>query len=154
ALDLAPFLKSSQTITYKASDRYLHELLFPDLTRAYERKDQGKLRAEGHARLSSPLYNIAFMAMALAAVLGSSFSRLGYGRRIAVVSAAAAMVRIIGFAVQSGSEDSPWLNVAQYLTPILATAWALSQLFRTVERRSGWREWLPFAPTRPKGVAT
>lgn len=148
ALDLTPFLKTREGVTYEASDRYLHELLFPDMSRAYELKNRDKLAAEGHARLASPLYSITFMAMAFAAVLGSSFSRLGYGRRIAVAGAAAALVRIVGFSVQSACEDTPALNVLQYLIPIVVTAWALGQLFRRVERRSGWREWLPFVRGR------
>ena len=154
ALDLTPFLNTRSGVTYEASDRYLHELLFPDLSRSYERSNQYKLLAEGHARLASPLYSIAFMAMACAAVLGSSFSRLGYGRRIAVAGAAAAVVRIIGFTVQSASEDTPWLNLMQYLIPVCAAAWAFGQLFRSVERRSGWREWLPLVGASPRSPAT
>lgn len=153
ALDLTPFLKTRSGVTYEASDRYLHELLFPDMSKSYERKNRDKLLAEGHARLASPLYSLTFMLMACAAVLGSSFSRLGYGRRIAVAGAAAALVRIVGFAVQSAAEDSPWMNLAQYLIPILAGAWAFGQLFRSVERRSGWREWLPFAAPWPRKAA-
>lgn len=153
ALDLTPFLRTRDGVTYEASDRYLHELIFPDLSKPYERKNRDKLAAEGHARLASPLYSIAFMAMAFAAVLGSSFSRLGYGRRIAVAGAVAALVRIIGFAVQSACEDSPGLNVLQYLIPVIATGWAFGQLFRQVERRSGWREWLPFVSGKARGAA-
>ncbi|MFZ5671078.1 MAG: LPS export ABC transporter permease LptF [Pseudomonadota bacterium] len=145
ALDLTPFLNTRGGVTYEASDRYLHELFYPDLSRTYERKNKDKLLAEGHARLASPLYSIAFMAMAFAAVLGSSFSRLGYGRRIATAGATAAVVRIVGFAVQSACEDAPALNVLQYLIPAATAAWAFGQLYRPVQRRQGWREWLPFA---------
>lgn len=152
ALELSPFLSSNDSITYKASDRYLHELFYPDLGGAYERKNKDKLLAEGHSRIASPLYSLAFMAMALAAVLGGSFSRLGYARRIAITGAAAALVRIIGFAVQAASEDSPGLNAVQYVIPLAATAWAFGQLYRPVSRRSGWREWLPFGVAEPKGA--
>lgn len=156
ALELSPFINTSDTVIYKASDRYLHELFFPDLSQPYEKKNRDKLLAEGHSRLASPLYSLTFMAMALAAVMGASFSRLGYGRRIAVTGAAAAVVRIIGFAVQAASEDSPMLNILQYLIPLAATAWAFGQLYRPVRRRHGWREWLPFAvgDAPAKGVAT
>lgn len=155
ALDLRPYLTTRDTLRYKASDRYLHELFFPDLKQEFERKNRDRMLAEGHSRLSSPLYNIAFMAMALAAVIGSGFSRLGYARRMAAVGALAAAVRIIGFAVQAACEDSVWLNVMQYLIPIAAGAWGFSKLFRRVERRSGLRDWLPFMgrdkPMRPAG---
>lgn len=143
-LELAPFIDRPDQLVYKASDRYLHELFYPDLTQEYERKNRDKLVAEGHSRLSAPLYSLTFMAMALAAVLGASFSRLGYGRRIAVTGAAAAVIRIAGFVAQSASEDSPMLNVFQYLIPLAAAAWAFGQLYRPVRRRQGWREWLPF----------
>lgn len=153
ALELAPFLNRSDTITYKASDRYLHELFYPDLSKEWERKNKDKLLAEGHSRIASPLYSLAFMAMALAAVLGGSFSRLGYGKRIAAVGAAAAVVRIIGFAVQAACEDTPALNVLQYIIPLLATAWAFGQLYRPVRRRHGLREWLPFGFAEKKAAA-
>jgi lipopolysaccharide export system permease protein len=128
--DLSGFLSKGELIHYKISDRYLHELLFPDLTQAWERKERVAMLAEANARLSAPLYNIAFMAMALAAVIGGAFSRLGYGRRIIAVGAAAAVVRIAGFAVLALSAGSVWLNVVQYLIPLGAAAWAFRTLFR------------------------
>lgn len=149
ALDLKPFLNVEGPIRYKSSDRYLHELFSPDLRQTFEKKNRTKLIAEGHSRLASPLYSLAFMAMALAAVVAAGFSRLGYGRRIAAIGAAAAAVRIVGFAVQAACDDSVWLNVLQYLIPLAATAWGLGQVFRKVERRSGWRDWMPFEMKEP-----
>ena len=86
--------------------------------------------AEGHARLSSPLYNIAFMAMALAAILGGGYDRMGYGRRIAWAGAAAAITRILGFIVQAASESHAWLNLLQYAIPLAAMGLALRNVFR------------------------
>lgn len=129
-LDLAKFMKPDELIRYKASDRYLHELVFPDLTQAWERHERKALLAEANARLAAPLYNLSFMAMALAAVVGGAFSRFGYARRIAVVSAAAAAVRILGFAAQAFSEAAPILNLLQYALPAAAFGWALQALLR------------------------
>ena len=128
--ELGTLSNSAELIHYKPSDRYLHELLMPDLQQDWERRNRLSLLAEGHARLSSPLYNIAFMAMALSAILGGGFSRLGYGRRIALMGAAAALVRIVGFGVQSACDDNAWLNIAQYLVPLAATVFALRSVFR------------------------
>ena len=128
--ELASLSEPDDIITYKPSDRYLHELLFPDLQQAWERRNRLGLMAEGHARLASPLYNIAFMAMALSAILGGGFSRLGYARNIATMAASAAFVRILGFGIQSACEDSAWLNVVQYLVPLGATGLALRGVFR------------------------
>jgi lipopolysaccharide export system permease protein len=130
AFDLGPMMQGSERIRYKASDRYLHELFFPDLSVKEEQDNRLKYLAEGHSRLSSPLYNITFMAMALGAVVGAGFSRLGYGRRIAMVAGVAAFTRIVGFAVQAACDDNAWLNIGQYLVPMAGAWWGLWQVFR------------------------
>jgi lipopolysaccharide export system permease protein len=128
--DLTPLSQTDELIHYKPSDRYLHELFFPDLQQDWERRNRERLLAEGTARLATPLYNIAAVAMALAAILGGGFSRLGYGRRIAVTAAAAAGVRILGFVIQAACETEGWLNVLQFAPPLVATAVALRMIFR------------------------
>lgn len=134
--DLGPLSNSDELVHYKPSDRYLHELFFPDLQQDWERRNRKELLAEGNARIASPLYNIAFMAMALTAIIGGGFSRLGYGRRIAVVASLAALVRLIGFQAQAAASDSVWLNVLQYAVPLIATWVSLAQIFRgRVSRR-------------------
>lgn len=128
--DLSPFMATGEMIHYKPSDRYLHELLFPDLQQSWEQRNRLKLMAEGHNRLASPLYNIALMAMALSAIIGGGFSRMGYGKRIATIGGAAVGVRILGFVVQAGAESAAWLNLLQYAVPIVATWFALRSVFR------------------------
>ena len=128
--ELGALTTGDEIITYKPSDRNLHELFYPDLQQSWEKRNRKSLLAEGHARLATPLYNIAAMAMALAAIIGGGFSRMGYGRRIAVVSAIAIVVRVLGFVAQSAAEGNVWLNVLQYAIPILATAFALRSVFR------------------------
>lgn len=136
--DLSNFIKDKGGVKYKVSDRYFHELLFPDLTQAWERANRASLAAEANARLASPLYNIAFMAMALAAVLGGAFSRLGYNRRILIVGAASGMVRILGVGAQVLCYDHAQLNALQYVVPLAATAWGLRQIFKQgISRRVG-----------------
>jgi lipopolysaccharide export system permease protein len=128
--DLSSLSHTDELLHYKIADRYPHELFFPDLTQDWEKQNQDKMLAEGHSRFAGPLYNIALMTMALAAVLGGSFSRMGYGNRMAAVGAAAAVVRIVGFGVQAACEDDPWLNILQYLVPLSAMWWSMSQIFR------------------------
>lgn len=128
--DLAPLANTDELIHYKPSDRYLHELFFPDLQQGWEQRNREGLLAEGHARIATPLYNIAFMALALNAIIGGGFSRLGYGRRIAIMGAIAAGVRLLGFLAQSGAEDEAWLNVLQYAVPLITIWAALSSIFK------------------------
>ena len=129
ALELTPFLTQEEILHYKISDRFLHELLFPDLTQPWEQQNRKKLLAEAHYRLSSPLYNLTFVSLALLAVLGGPFSRLGYGRRIATAGAIAAGVRFLGFAAQSGASSHPAMNLFQYLVPLIPFWMATAQLF-------------------------
>ncbi|MBO9546928.1 LPS export ABC transporter permease LptF [Caulobacter sp.] len=144
--DLSSLFKTDELLHYKIADRYPHELFFPDMTQEWEQRNKGKMLAEGHSRFAGPLYNIALMTMALAAVLGGSFSRMGYGKRIAAVGAAAGIVRIVGFGVQAACEDSAWLNVLQYMVPLAAMWWGMAQIFRqkVTSRRKAKR-----AQTRP-----
>jgi len=141
-LDLSQFESSDEILHYKIADRYLHELLFPDLSQAWERQNRVKMLAEANARLALPLYNLAFMALALSAVIGGGFSRLGYSRQIMVVCAVAAVVRILGIGAQAASSGQAWLNILQYAIPIATAAWAFTQLFkpyrvRKVRRSAG-----------------
>ena len=135
--NLAPFMNTYELVHYKISDRYMHELMFPDLQQEWEQRNRVKMIAEFHSRLSSPLYNLAFMAMALNAVIGGAFSRLGYGRRIAMIAGVAAFVRILGFAVQAACDDNAALNLLQYAVPLVATWWALAKLFQQKSSRTG-----------------
>lgn len=128
--DLSAFLASDELIHYKPSDRYLHELFFPDLEQTWEKQNRDKMLAEGNARLTTPLYNLTFMSFALLAIIGGGFSRLGYGRRIAIIGGAAVAVRILGFIIQAASESEPWVNVLQYVVPLGAMALALRGIFK------------------------
>jgi lipopolysaccharide export system permease protein len=128
--DLSSMFQSDEMLHYKIADRYPHELFFPDMSQDWEQRNREKMIAEGHSRFAGPLYNIALMTMALAAVLGGAFSRMGYGKRIAAVAASALLVRIVGFGVQAACEDDPWLNILQYLVPLSAMWWGMSQIFR------------------------
>lgn len=132
---LSTFLDRPADVFYKLSDRYLHELLVPDPNDLWDWRHRTSLLAEGHYRLSAPLYNTALCLIALAGVFGGSFSRVGYARRIIIASAAALGVRLVGFAVQSASADAPALNVGQYLVPLIAGVIA----YRMLVGRSGRR---------------
>ena len=127
--DLSSYIKTSEKVGYKTSDRFLHELIYPDTTNYWDRKDKKMLLSEGHYRISSPIYTITFMALALYGVLGGAFSRVGYTRRIATVAGAAGLVRILGFAAQSASAHAPALNILQYALPIAPIVFVCLRLY-------------------------
>jgi lipopolysaccharide export system permease protein len=129
-LDLTPYTNTSDSLSYKPSDLYMHELLYPDPALTLKKSMRRKMLAEAHGRLSSPLYVPTFVMFAILAVIGGAFSRLGYGRQIAVAAAAALIVRLLGILIQAACENAPWLNVVQYLIPLIPGWWAARRLFR------------------------
>jgi lipopolysaccharide export system permease protein len=151
--DLAPFLPKVDSIHYKASDRYLHELFRPDLSQAWEKHNAPKLYAEGHTRLAEPLYNLALAALALSAVLGGGFSRMGYGKRIMTAVVLATITRIVGVGVQAICDDNVWFNVLQYAVPLTAVGWALSRVFTPQRPRRAPARGRPSRPLAPSAQA-
>jgi lipopolysaccharide export system permease protein len=128
--ELSALNTQDEMVHYKPSDRFLHELFFPDLQQGWEQKNRKSLLAEGHARIATPIYNIAFMALALWAIIGGGFSRLGYGRRMVIAFAVMISTRVLGFVAQSQAEHVVWVNAVQYAIPILTAWFALRSLFR------------------------
>lgn len=116
--DLSVFIDSSAAFSFKDSDKYLPELLNPsaaDIARARSRDD---LYAEGHYRLSAPLYNLAFALLAAAAFLAVEHRRTGYTRFLIIAGASALVLRLAGFAVQAAAASDSALNPVQYVLPI------------------------------------
>jgi lipopolysaccharide export system permease protein len=151
-LDLRPLIGQEPAVRYKLSDRYPHELFFPDTRQSWDAANVRPMLAEGHARIAAPLYNIAFMAMALAAVIGGQFSRIGYGPRIGLVAAAALITRTLGFAIQGAASQAPALNILQYATPLIATGVSALILFAP-RRRPRPKALIQTPLERPLGVA-
>lgn len=101
ALNLSDFGSAADGFQMELTERYLGELLHPDLAKDWDRDNAGRLVAEGHARLAAPLYAVAYALMAIAALIGGSYSRQGYGARIVIACVGAIGLRVVGFLVQS-----------------------------------------------------
>ena len=129
-LDLTPYVDTTDVLAYKPSDMYLHELMFPDRRANLNKPLRKKMTAEWNARLTAPMYIPLFVLCALTAVLGGSFSRLGYARRIGVAAATALLIRLLGVTTQALCEATPALNVLQWLVPLVPTWFAARALFR------------------------
>jgi lipopolysaccharide export system permease protein len=122
-------------------ERFVNELLFPGNS-VMDRQHYHRLRAEGHNRLTSPLYALAFALVALAALLSGDHNRRGQSRRMLIAI-------VITVALQSGSVVASGLAsrhaafipliYANVLVPIgLALWWMLRHPRR---RRSA--DWAP-----------
>lgn len=124
-IDLSEVLALDSVMRLKPSDRYIHELLRPN-TRTYISKTQRDvLAAEGHARLSAPLYNIALTLLALSFLVRGQYKRMGYGKHIAVCATLGFTIRLAGFAVASAAEKDTSLNALQYIVPITVSVLCL-----------------------------
>ncbi len=129
-LDLTPYVDTADVLAYKPSDMYLHELVFPDPHAKLNKPLLKKMSAEWNSRLTAPMYIPLFVMFALISVLGGSFSRLGYARRIGVAALLALVVRLLGVTVQALCESTPSLDALQWVVPLVPGWFAARMLFR------------------------
>ncbi len=126
--DLSQFSNPAEERYFKAYERYLPELLWPDTTLAYDNQYENELVAEGHARITSPLYALVFAAFAMAGLLPNAFDRRGYGRRIVLTVTLGLAVRLLDLAAVGWATRYPTLIALQYLIPLLALAGACAMI--------------------------
>jgi lipopolysaccharide export system permease protein len=96
-----------------------------------------KLRAEGHQRLTLPIYALTFTVIALAALLSSDYDRRGFGKKIitAVLLVIAIQGSALGF-INLAARFS-WLTPLVYLNALLPLIGGIIVLFRPRKRTSG-----------------
>lgn len=130
AFDLTPFTGTEEVISFKDSDLWLAELIRPSADMLARTGTRNELLAEAHARLSSPLYALTAMALALASVLGGEYRRTGHGGRVAMAAGVFLVARVAGYGVAAAGASNAWLAPLQYLIPIGVTVLALRMVFR------------------------
>lgn len=116
--DISQFSSHEGGQIRETSERFLPELLNPDRSNLWDNRYWKRLLAEGHGRLSSPLYAIVMAMIALYALVAGQFTRRGAYERIALAATAALLLRLAGVGLQSLSAQMPILNVLQYLLPL------------------------------------
>ena len=131
---LGAFAEVADQPRFKPADLGLSDLFMPRPEMIPSVGTRNERLAEGHSRLASPLYALTAMALALAAILAGSFSRTGYGMRVAKAAAVFLLVRIFGYGLVAAAAWTPWLNILQYAFPLVVTALATAMLFRTPRR--------------------
>ncbi|SDZ80328.1 LPS export ABC transporter permease LptF [Rubrimonas cliftonensis] len=130
--DLGQFMSAAGDRAPKVSERSLAELVAPDRAALGDAADRalGRFYAEGHDRLSAPLYAVALPLIALATVIAGGFSRRGYGKRIALAVLIGVSVRVLGFAAKAMAAGAPATWPLLYFPPLIAilgALWALSR---------------------------
>ncbi len=103
----------------KPKERFLPDLLNPDLSDPRDAAQEARLISIGHQRLSSPLLAFAFTAIALGALLSGSFNRRGQGLRIVSALLLVVLLQALDFAATTLTRNSTALVPMLYVTPIL-----------------------------------
>lgn len=118
--DLDQFDKASGAIQYKPRERETMELLFSlDQNDPYVRSFAGRFRSELHDRLTNPLYPLATLAIAFAALGTARTTRQGRGQAIFSAVVALIVMRIAGFGASSLAVRSSAGVLVMYAVPLI-----------------------------------
>jgi lipopolysaccharide export system permease protein len=118
AFDLSQLVDEADVTTFKPRERYTGELLDPDPNDPAFKTAPGRFRAELVDRLVAPLYPVAFMFVALAALGQARTTRQGRGLAIAVAIVTIVAVRVGGFAAQTLAARTPLGEVLAFVIPV------------------------------------
>ena len=135
AIDLGQFGPDSDVITYKPRERSTFELLWLNPQDDYVKSQLGRFRAELHDRITAPLYALAFVAIAFAALGQPRTTRQGRGFATGIAVLVVVIVRIAGFAISTLIVRSPASVPLAYALPLVATLGALVFAFAPTFKR-------------------
>ena len=130
--DLTSLAPQNRDPVYKASERSLGELIWPDMTDPYVRKNAGRMRSDLHDRLTQPLYPIAFALLAFMFLGEARTTRQSRGMGIAAVLVACFTVRLGGLAATNLTIQSPNAAPLVYLAPLAGIGFAAWYIVREV----------------------
>jgi len=129
AVDIAQGAEVEGIRYQDARERSVYNLLTgvpPDIIE----RDLNAFRADGHDRLISPLYSIAFAGIALAVLVSSSFSRRGQTGRLLIAIGIMVLCQASGIAMKNLAAKNPALVPLMYMNVLLPTAAGLYWTFR------------------------
>jgi len=127
AFDLDQFANQSRASGRDTNELYLTELFWPT-NPALTPRLRNAYFAEGHNRLTAPLYCIMFALIALLAIVQGRRTRGANALRLTMASLAAAILRIAGYGIYGLAVAKPWAVVLFYAIPILGSLIALAGL--------------------------
>lgn len=138
AFDLDAFeQKASDDNDLKPRERYYSELVNPEKSSKTFQRNPGQFRAELHERFASPLYPLAFVMVALAAVGNAQSTRTNRTRNLVAGFAAGAGVRLAGLGLNNLVIVKPALLPLLYVLPLAAIAISLILILRGRRQRPG-----------------
>ena len=132
-VELAQLQGTANTRWREPRERFLPELLFPS-SNQNDQKYRNALIAEGHQRLVAPLYSLAFIMVALAALLSGEFNRRGQLRRVFVAVVCVGLLEVLSLALHDFSTRALQAIPAMYAAAILPSLASLFVLLRAPQR--------------------
>jgi lipopolysaccharide export system permease protein len=122
AFDLSRFTNDTpvQVANRPARERYLWEMIAPDPDDPLVKAQPGHFRADLHDRLLAPIYPLAFVVIAFAAIGGPRTTRQSRGFAVALAIGGVAALRLIGFACLVLSIQTPTALIVLYGSVLLA----------------------------------
>lgn len=94
-----------------ADEKYLDELFTNE---GMTEKERAQHRAEGHQRITWPLYNLALALLAVAILLSGEFNRRGQWKRIVIAGVAAMIVALAGVGLRNLVVKQPTMIPLMY----------------------------------------
>ena len=134
AFDLSRFTNDApvQMTNLPARERYLWQLIAPDPNDPLVKAQPGHFRADLHERLLAPIYPLAFVVIAFAAIGGPRTTRQSRGFAVALAIGGVAALRMIGFVCIVLSIQTPMALIALYGSVLLACAFGAFAIRRGV----------------------
>ncbi len=129
ALSLEILRENREKPWQRPKERFLPDLLWPNLEDPQDRLYETRLIGIGHQRLSSPLLAFAFTAIALGALLSGDFNRRGQGLRIVLALIAVILIQALDFGGTTLTRQSQAFVPMLYLTPILTFAVGMATMY-------------------------
>lgn len=107
-------------LRYRESrERYIDELLWPERDAFVPPRDHGKMKAEGHRRLTWPLFAFGFTLVGLAALISGGFNRRGQGKRVVVAVSLVVALVVLALGFQNLTSKMPVFAPLMYINAII-----------------------------------
>jgi lipopolysaccharide export system permease protein len=141
AFDLSQLVDEPDVTHFKPRELYTSELWTPDTRDPQYAANIGRFRSELVDRFVAPLYPVAFMLVALAALGQARTTRQGRGTAVALAIVAIIVVRIAGFAGQTWSTRSLVGGFATFAMPLGASLASLAVILGWAPRQGALARW-------------
>jgi lipopolysaccharide export system permease protein len=96
--DISQFGPKEGARDFKPRERYMSELLYPDVNDTFYKQNKGKFRSELHDRLSNPLYPFLFVLIAGVHLGYPRTTRDGGMQNLVAAFGVSAFLRVVGLA--------------------------------------------------------